>query len=387
MKQFSLFSLTLFTVPLLAASRQATCEPSQTASCYEDNCHLTHCMGPSNFASNPPVTPYTCNGDIEIQVAGLFWTAHQDGMEYAVKTNAPPPTNNENIPLIDAEYLHPHFDWKFGYQLGIGYNSSCDGWDFSLVWTRYDGEASSHNQAEIDNNTSLLVIWSQELNTLSEKIALDIKSLWKLKLNLIDLDLGRLSWNSRMLSLRPHIGIRIAFLDQKYNLEHKGGVNSFTPSFLDLNNQVDMGNDYKGAGVRLGLDSLWHLGCGFSIYGDFALSALAGRFHISQKESNREVESPFTKEETMQVKDTVHVNTLAGDLGLGIEYRTLICDCEYGLAVSLGYEQHLFLDQNQLWRIETIGATTADPASINSFTQRRGDLSTQGWTLKVVFDF
>ncbi|NGX59823.1 MAG: hypothetical protein KR126chlam3_00980, partial [Chlamydiae bacterium] len=50
----------------------------------------------------------------------------------------------------------------------------------------------------------------------------------------------------------------------------------------------------------------------------------------------------------------------------------------------------LFFHQNQLWRINRIGDTEAtfpNNTGENVFFQRRGTLDTQGWTLKVQFQF
>lgn len=77
-----------------------------------------------------------------------------------------------------------------------------------------------------------------------------------------------------------------------------------------------------------------------------------------------------------------------GDFGIGIRYAAQFCECQYALAVSLGWEQHVFLDQNQLWRAERdTNDFSTDLNAQSHFHQRRGDLDTQGWTLKFVFDF
>lgn len=101
---------------------------------------------------------------------------------------------------------------------------------------------------------------------------------------------------------------------------------------------------------------------------------------------NREVAAPFTKSKVMEIKDTFRNNILAADLGLGVHYQTLLCDCDYALSVSFGWEQHLFLNQNQMWRI-VIQQGNLAPDLNNIYHQRRGDLSTNGWTLRVTFDF
>ncbi|MDN3507279.1 MAG: Lpg1974 family pore-forming outer membrane protein [Simkaniaceae bacterium] len=381
------FTFAMSTLPLLGAQRNADCGPTSPASCNPNDCSRTYCLGPENYGANAPVRPYTCNGDLELTLAGFYWNAHQDGMEYAIKTHSTG-SNEERSTLIDAEYKSPHFGWDFGFKVGLGYNTTCDGWDFGVQWTWYRGKASSHEEAEPSDNTTLLLLWSdfEEADPGDVLFATDIQSNWQLKLNLVDIALGRMYWNSRQLNLRPHVGLRIASIDQNFHLDQSGGSFNDTPSGNDVNNEVDIDNLFKGAGARMGLDSLWNVGCGWSIYGDFAFSLLSGRFSVDHDESNREVATPFSKSKVMEIKDTFRSNVLVADLGIGIHYQTLLCDCDYALAVAFGWEQHLFLNQNQMWRI-VLQEGSADIDKNNIYHQRRGDLSTNGWTLRVTFDF
>ncbi len=386
MKYPVFFTVALSTLPLLSAEKNATCRPSPPATCTPDDCCRTYCLGPQNYGANPPVHPYTCNGDWEVTVAGLYWNAHQDGMEYAIETHSIG-DNAEKSTLIDAEYKNPRFDWQFGFKLGLGYNTTCDGWDFGVLWTWYRGNASSHNQAEASDNVTLLPLWSDyaQFDPGNVLFATEIDTHWKFRLNLLDFDLGRMYWNSHRLNFRPHIGLRIAYVDQNFDIEHSGGSWNDTANNLVFNNEVDIENDFKGAGIRIGTDTLWNVGCGFSIYGDFALSVLSGRFTIDHDESNRKAESPFLKSKVLDIKDSFRTGVLVADLGIGVQYLSLLCDCDYALAVSFGWEQHLFLNQNQMWRI--VIQEGADGELNNIYQQRRGDLSTQGWTLAITFDF
>ena len=119
------------------------CAPSQPAVCYPDDCPpCQRCLGPENFAGNPPVCPKGCNGDFDITVAAFYWSTHQDGMEYAVLNQVQNPlapgataTNTQLNQLAEAEYKHPSSKWDWGFKVGLGYCSPCDGWDVQLLWT------------------------------------------------------------------------------------------------------------------------------------------------------------------------------------------------------------------------------------------------------------
>jgi len=81
------------------------------------------------------------------------------------------------------------------------------------------------------------------------------------------------------------------------------------------------------------------------------------------------------------------------DLELGVQWSTLVCGCQYGLTAQLGWENHMFFNQNQLWRVARssgileAGGDESNNTGENVFYQRRGNLDTQGWTLRFKFEF
>ena len=389
------------------------CAPTPPATCYADDCTRCYCLGPDNYGVNAPARPRTCNGDWVITLAGFYWNSHQDGMEYAIENNVanpgPNPDDTTGVPAIlalnrltDAKYKNPDFDWDWGFKAGIGYNTTCDGWDFGVVWTWYRGKAFDHVEAEPDDNRVLLPLWSAYAPLQGHVLyATDIENHWKINMNLIDIELGREYWTSKYLTLRPFVGVRVAYLNQDYCIEHKGGSWSANTSIvgpgitqLAWNNEVQLENDFKGAGLRAGLDTLWNLGCGWGIYGNFALSIIYGHFHFEVDETNRRATDPHEKAKIADACNGFRASRGATDLALGVQWHGMFCQCQYGFTAMLGWEHHLFFDQNQLWRVVRIGdtfittpTTTVNNLGENVFHERRGDLDFQGWTLTIKFEF
>lgn len=356
-------------------------------------------MGPDNSGTLAAVRPRTCNGDWVFTVAGFYWNSHQDGMEFAIK-DAVQHDLGELGNIVDATYENPTFKWDYGFKLGVGYNTTCDGWDFGVVWTSYHGKAYAHPETEQDDNHILLTLWSNFVASNGNATnatytvpthATDIEATWNLNLDLVDIELGRESWLSKRVTIRPHVGIRIAKICQNYDIEHRGGA--FSLPNPRLNDKVSIDNDFKGVGLRGGLDTVWNFGCGWAVYGNTALSLIYGRFSIDHDEKTREASTSFSKNTFFETKDSFRATRLAVDLGLGIQWSALFCDCQYAFTAKLGWENHLFLDQNQMWRVTKIlGSSGATPNFDNGlpqnvYGQSRGDLDTQGWTLTLVFDF
>ncbi|NGX36934.1 MAG: hypothetical protein K1000chlam2_00080 [Chlamydiae bacterium] len=81
LKKLSAFSGAAAVMILSGANSGQDCNPQPPATCYADDCNRCYCLGPENIIANAPVNPRTCNGDLTITVAGLYWKARQDGME------------------------------------------------------------------------------------------------------------------------------------------------------------------------------------------------------------------------------------------------------------------------------------------------------------------
>jgi hypothetical protein len=387
------------------------CMPEPAAPCYSlDTPPCDYCLGPENVAGNPAVRPYTCDGDIVIEVAGFYWNAHQDGLEFAIADSVAAPATTLSNPselnnLIRAEYLNPKAKWELGFKLGLGYDSTHDGWDLMLLWTHYRGRAKKEADIDLDDNSSLLPLWSAfstsagSLGTGINNIlyATNIEAHWKLRLDLVDLELGREFWSSKYLTLRPHIGLRYAWIRQDLDIMHQGGAfSAVAPSSEDvfqqaMNNEVDLHSKFKGIGVRAGLNSTWLLGRGFAFFGNAAISIVYGRFSVDADEENSLAQSPFSETQILDTDEHFRSSKGMTDLAFGISWSTMFSDCQYGFTLALAWEHHLFFNQNQFWRANRVGggALLFQPNNTgqNVFSKQSGDLSTQGWTLSAVFEF
>lgn len=352
------------------------------APCYPDTPICTYCVGPDLV--NPSVRPRMCDGEWVLTAGVLFWNSHQDGMEYVVEMGVYTDLNQGTLQsnnLIDATYQNPKFKWNVGFELGIGYNSTHDGWDMDLHWTHYRGTAGSHIEAEQDDNTTLVALWSAFNNAfLGANLATDIETHWKLHLDLLDATLGREFWTSKYLSLRPFLGLRLSWIDQNYKINHKGGTFQSLAAPNPLNNEVNLSNDFRGIGPRAGLDSTWHLGRGISFYNHLGASLIYGRFTVKHDEWNREATGRHAKSRVLETENHFRAGRAITDLSLGIQWATLFNQCRNHFNLLLSWDHHMFFDQNQLWRVNRFQTE-------NIYYQRRGDLDTQGWTVRASVSF
>ena len=404
MKKLSaFFVVVLATLLTKASASEESCItiPEKGAPCYyPDECALCYCLGPENYGVNAPVAPITCNGDISITVSLLYWQADQDGMQYAIEnelfaSDAVSSNAQLNV-LVDAEYIEPSNSFDFGFKLGTSYTSACDGWDLGVLWTHFQNISSDHIDAAQNTNHALLPLWSvfqfPSAGNAPILFTTRIASKWKLDLDLIDIDLGRQFWVSKYLSLHPHIGLRVAILNQDLDLFWRGGSwNDPAATPENYLGQTELENEYRGIGTRAGVATNWNFGCGWSLYGDASLAIIYGKFKVDHKETLREAVPPSNKIGLLDTHERFHASRGALDLALGVQWSALICDCKYGFTSRLGWEQYIFFHQNQLWRVTRLGGSNASVVPNNTgeniFQQRQGNLSAQGLTLSGKFTF
>lgn len=356
---------------------------------------------------NPPARPtQKCDWGAFVTVEPLLLKAQEDGLEFAVVT--------QNGPLVSATNADAalqgrskgksiHFDWDWGVRVGLGANLPHDAWDVVLNWTHFFTTASRRVTAGPTQLVMPTFLHPQTGGTsfngspgiLASQSGAgpSAKSSWKLKLNEIDLELGRQFFVSKWLTLKPHAGLRTAWIRQRDNTRYDGLLNPTVASATDLffsRANVFMKCNYWGIGLIGGLDTQWGIGCGWSLFANFDASILYGYFDVNHRE-NGVVDSPLPTTNALGIavgatdplfnySRFYHVGRFITDFIMGIRYDYMFCDDTYHLGVDLGWEHHLFFGQN-----EFVFFNSANEVG-QSFSNQ-GDLSIQGFSLKIRFDF
>ena len=312
----------------------------------------------------------------------LYWKVEENGLEYALK--AKPDDLNSFLP-VHGDIKAPDFDWHLGFKLGVGWNIPYDCWDLSLVWTRINADA--HGRTEAGGGIIYGIFGDSPSSAVPcAKASAD----WSMHFNLLDLELGREFYVGKHLTLRPHMGLRTAWIHQNYDVKYQDviGLGPLVTSVLF--NKIDFHNHFDGIGVRGGCDSQWELGAGFSVFGNVALSLLYG--DIDVKRDRKQILNIDTGGVQIgpvdvkgPIKSNVHVGRAALDFVLGLKWDYMLCHERFHIGLEAGWEQHMFFGQNQL----TNGVASelfVISASEKYFTSN-DDLTLQGLTVAGRFDF
>lgn len=351
-----LTSLSTFALVATSAALSADVNDAQVRNLENRVSALEQRKGASGMI-NPSGRPEVKDGaDMFFTADLLIWQAHENGLSYVIK--------NKGADLSDSSTKELHYQWEPGVRLGIGWNTPHDGWDVCANWTYFHSKAQSHTHAGKGSLYPVLIAPYFSEDT-AVGIPYSARSKLSFDLNMIDLELGREFFVSKWLTLRPFIGPRTAWIYQDMNVHYKG--------FEEGNYRVDMSNNYWGIGVRPGLNTQWGLGCGFSFFGNTALSLLYGFFDVDQTQS-------VSRTTYIDNNHSTRVGRAIAEIQLGVRWERMFADDRCHFSVQAGWENFMFFGQNQFDRF-------VDDFNPGVFVANQGDLTIQGYTLAFRLDF
>lgn len=309
----------------------------------------------------------------------LWLRAVEDGIGYAWKFND----------IQTDRFIKPldqNFQFKPGFRVGLGYNSSYDDWDFNLryMWhytyvkTAVQGEyrdgrgsiAGTLTFLPVNDGSLLLVFYERG------------KSRWQNQLNAWDLDLGRSFYVGKNFALKPVLGLKGALIRQHLQafLYH-----SEMDRIIDGRNYVEW-NDisarfksrFWGVGPKVGMDGKWNLGSGFSLYGGVDVAALYGQFQISGDiialSTLDRVNDPSRVGENVggHINDSFYRLRMMADTKIGIQWSRCFWDW-MNFCIHLGWEAQYWWQQMEFLNFKDISPD--------------GDLSLTGIDAGLRFEF
>ncbi len=310
-----------------------------------------------------------------IETDFLYWQAIQDGLEYALSSHSP----IDPLSILGpgpAEISSGHlkeidFDWTPGFRLGIGYNFAYDQWDLFLNWTRFNNHST--DDAKPRAGGSLSALWIP--TTLDGGDTQKASAHWHIRYDIVDLELGRSFYLSKGLSARPFVGLRGAFIGQHARFRYDDVHFTNSPTFFDMTCHTK--NEFNAWGLRGGTDLNFRFNQHWSLYGAGSVSLLYGEFDVKLGLQAKGMDlgvKPGYKSHFHRTQ-----SNLQGAIGL--QWETGTSHERYHLTFLACYEFAQWFNQNQLFKLMA-------PSIFNPALQANdGDLSLQGGTLSMRFDF
>lgn len=287
------------------------------------------------------------------------------------------------LPNVGESY-NVKYDWDWGFKARLGYQFDHDHWDASLRYNWFSSSAG--NTVSAGNGQSLIPLRSDGNQLLAGVIPGSNTQVFdfctratangSFGFQTVDLDLSRAYFTSSKLSFRPNVGLRSAWINIAEKVEYTGGTASGTNFGLGANN-VSVKDVCKtwGIGPRLGVDSKWHLGHGFSIFGDVSASLLYSYYKINHVSKYSQFEA--TNFVNVSAKDHQFIPNM--DLFLGIRYDSCINDNKQHLGIGLGWDTQYWFSQYR--RMQPVSRDQI------AFGITSRNMSVQGVSLTVDIDF
>lgn len=322
---------------------------------------------------NPPARPYTpdCWG-LYVAVTPFIWQANENGLPIAIETDGSASFFNDQG---RNKVRNLSFDWDWGVKVGLGLNTTHDAWDILLEWTTWKTDA--RRNFSVDASNAAYPSQGHPARTFGT-VTRRVESDWEMHYNILDLENGRDFYVSRCMKLRPHAGLRTAWIKQELDIKYEDidqTGNALAPS---TRHDVDKEDRSWGMGIRGGMDIQWTLGCNFSLFSNFAGSLLY-QYH-SLKNTEYSVPSEDERTRIFAVDNFFHMTTSIFDMELGLRFAWISCSECYHLGFDLGWEQHFHSGQNEFMAF-------MDDGMSGKFAVNQGDLGIQGWFFKIRFDF
>lgn len=337
--------------------------------------------------ANRPCVKNICaldQSDIYLQLSFLYWMAEERGLDYCVK-------NNQSQFDARMKLYRPTFDWQPAFRLVLGTYLPQDNWSLDLTYSFY---LQHINSGAKDNFTGafgngLLAVWTSpgafnsSTNLYARWQRADSK--WKIHAYFFDLMLRNNLCNGKALSFQPACGLKMAILQQRYDVRYRfgGTVNTTGVTETLISSSINMKNRSFNIGPSAALATHWSLNGYWSLNGALSGSILASEFTVGRNEFD--VSSTSTTQiGTYRFNNDFWTWRPQASLLLGAEWSDCVCTprkvIHFGLKAS--YEMQYWWKQNMMLR-------HIDAPIVQSHTLApvQGDLVFQGLTVDLFFDF
>ncbi len=287
------------------------------------------------------------------------------------------------------------FKWNWGFRVGLGYEFDHDQWDTDIYYTWFVNNAASGSTSQTAFTTPAggsAVSLNSNLAPATPATVTSGTATTKLNFNVLDWELGRAFYVSNAISLRPHVGVKGAWIKLT---EGETFASTAAPATFSVSSETKSWE----VGPSAGINSNWYFGCAntmgpkgevkdrpsFSIFGDVSGALMYGHFKNTYTATGATAAGAASGGFTASnLNRNLMVPVLTGVLGLAWD---MCFDCDkMHLGIRAGYELQYWFRQNQRFSNFNDGSFGTLPGAPR-YTRTTGDLALQGLTIDVRFDF
>ena len=305
------------------------CPPTQM--CEQDPCCPAWPTPVLNAAYNYPARTQTrCPWDFFACGSFIYWQPVQENMELCFIT--------DNTSFMDGRFVNVDFDYKPGFQVGLGMNFDYDNWESTLEYTWFHGTHSQSASVDPTQQTILALTGNPQVTAQDWDQA---RESWRLNMDFLDLDLGRTYYVGMKLMFRSAFGARGQWIRQRLTASYT----KTDPANPLGTAEVCQRTNSWAVGPRATLKTSWMIGEGFRLFGNGGADIVYTRYtklrESSQSDSDGVVVYKMYAQQNKLGYPRPHL-----DLELGIGWGTYL-DCNnWYMDFSAGYGFQAFFNQN-----------------------------------------
>lgn len=272
----------------------------------------------------------------EYNVAALWLRPGASNLNYAIYNKELPAQS----PTWTERELKPNY--SIGFELGVRYVFPCAcGKDIRLIWDHVYSSTSASVSAPDDSYFIGPDFEIGPAGLTTRAASGDVKFHY----DIVNLDVGQHVNFGQYVALRFFAGLSGGSLRENLSATYSGTLT--TPPAGPWFMAQESKSSFKGIGPRFGIGTNVALGCGFSVLGEGAISALIGS--MSAK-TNFDAASPILlatygqTTNSQYIDDQRVVQVIPGfDAKLGVNYRYDF-GCNRALTASLGYQAAVYVN-------------------------------------------
>jgi hypothetical protein len=295
----------------------------------------------------------------------IYFDATQTGLDFA-RNNL----QDSSEVTSQGSIYYPNFGFDPGFRLGFGLDLAHDAWDVMAEYTYFHTGTRTNSYTYADTAT-------QTVDNLADQETLtSARSHWRLKLDVLDVDLGRNYYISQYLAMRPFFGAKTLWNRETYNVTAAGPQLALDNTAAQR--QIRQYQYAFGFGIRTGLDTSWQFTRNWNIYGNAAFSLMNTHQKVEVKTLQYTEAGVFTGYTQSAVSDQNTIQPVV-EFGMGLGYDCFFDDDNYHFGIKAGWEFNYFNNNNYF--VQPFGISADDQLF------RFGDLSIQGFDLQLRLDF
>ena len=332
-----------------------------------------------------PPTPWCSYAFVDF----LYWYARETKLTYAqrfkVVNQLMDSANDSSSTFVFAPRTSEHFGthWDPGLRVGRGWYVDDSGWDFVLFWTYFKNCVKDHTDLSGFSfgtlqefpgfaQSGLINPWiNPSFNALSASdnenlpfVFNKVAAKWELQFNSLDFEIGKKFCFNPCFNMRFYSGFRFAWTRTEFETKSSRHYTDTFSSQTDIIFHDRFRNCFWGGGILAGIQPNWYFTRCYSLFGNFEAALIWGKYELTKRERYKKNQTDLGRQINFKSTSDSDFFQIAAmiDLAIGMRWEQTWCCDAFKTSLSLAWEQHIWFDQNERYKVGAPFSIQENPA-------------------------